>query len=267
MRDLFGDIFQHEPGNPMDAAQRAMRPPLHKRFFHEVRIGKHDADAEHGFGRTDQFCVQLDGRPVKTPGGRLLAAPNRELAEAIGREWQAQANIIDPVTMPLTRLSNTIVDGVATASSEVAADITKYLGCDLMFYRARGPDKLVTRQAQQWDPVLAWARDALGAHFVVAQGLTFVQQPASAIEAASAVIPCDPWRLGAVHVITNLTGSALIALALADSALSVDAAWIAAHVDEDWNMELWGSDELALTRRAARFAEMQAAATVLRLVG
>jgi chaperone required for assembly of F1-ATPase len=69
-----------------------------------------------------------------------------------------------------------------------------------------------------------------------------------------------------VSSITALTGSALIALALADGVLDVEAAWAAAHVDEDWQMSQWGRDELALARRAYRFAEMQAAATVLRLV-
>ena len=66
-------------------------------------------------------------------------------------------------------------------------------------------------------------------------------------------------------MVTTLTGSALLALALAYGRLSLDEAWQAAHVDEDWNMELWGRDELALERRAFRFAEMQAAATVLSL--
>ena len=106
--------------------------------------------------------------------------------------------------------------------------------------------------------------EALGARFVLTQGMAFVAQPAPAIAAASAAIPREPWRLGALHSVTTLTGSALIALALAAGALSVDQAWAAAHVDEDWNMDFWGRDELALERHAARFAEMQAAATVLR---
>jgi len=94
----------------------------------------------------------------------------------------------------------------------------------------------------------------------------FAAQPDHAIVAASAAIPSDPWRLGAVNVITTLTGSALIALALSQGRLTVDDAWTAAHVDEDWNMSQWGRDELALDRRATRFAEMQAAGQVLLLV-
>ena len=78
------------------------------------------------------------------------------------------------------------------------------------------------------------------------------------------MIPHDAWRIGAIHSITTLTGSALIALAVLHRQLSVEAAWQAAHVDEDWNMEFWGRDELAAERRAFRYAEMQAACLVLR---
>ena len=168
--------------------------------------------------------------------------------------------------MPLTRLANTIIDGVADAASAVTAEVERYLGCDLVCYRAGGPAGLVTRQSKAWDPVIAWARETLGARFLLAEGIVFVRQPAEALAAASAAIPRDPWRLGALNAITTLTGSALIALALAGGALSVDEAWTAAHVDEDWNMDFWGRDELALERRAFRLAEMGAAATVLQSV-
>jgi chaperone required for assembly of F1-ATPase len=80
---------------------------------------------------------------------------------------------------------------------------------------------------------------------------------------ARAAIPREPWRLGALHAVTTLTGSALMALALSRGDIGLDATWAAAHVDEDWNMEFWGRDEVALERRAYRFAEMRAAAQVL----
>jgi chaperone required for assembly of F1-ATPase len=124
----------------------------------------------------------------------------------------------------------------------------------------------VERQERQWDPVLAWARDLLGARFTLATGVMFVEQPAEAVAAAATAIPTDAWRLGAVSSITTLTGSALLALAMLRGRLSVEECWAAAHVDEDWNMEFWGRDERALERRAFRFAEMLAASEVLRLV-
>jgi len=145
----------------------------------------------------------------------------------------------------------------------VAEEIGKYLASDLLFYRAAAPPGLVERQARHWDPILDWARQALGADFKLGEGVVYVAQPEAALAAACAAIPEQPWRLGAVHVVTTLTGSALIALAMARGALSADAAWQAAHVDEDWNMAQWGGDEMAIARREFRFAEFQAAATVL----
>jgi chaperone required for assembly of F1-ATPase len=106
----------------------------------------------------------------------------------------------------------------------------------------------------------------LGAHFATGDGVVYVAQRETALAAARAAIPTDPWRLGAAHVVTTLTGSALIALALARGRLTAEEAWQAAHVDEDWNMEQWGRDEMALERRAFRFAELRAAATVLGLL-
>ena len=206
---------------------------------------------------------ELDDQPVRTPARRVLAAPTPALAEAIAAEWQAQKHVIDPAKMPLTRLANAIIDGVADAALPVAEEIGKYLASDLLFYRAASPSGLVDLQARHWDPILAWARQTLGADFKLGEGVVYVAQPEAALAAARAAIPLEPWRLGAVHAITTLTGSALIALAMARGALAADAAWQAAHVDEDWNMAQWGRDEMAMARRDFRFAEFQAAATVL----
>src|SRR5262249_58463721 len=140
-------------------------------------------------------------------------------------------DVIDPSRMPLTRLANTIIDGVVETPGAVAAEVERYLACDLLFYRAPGPAGLVARQGEAWDPVLAWARDALGARFMLAEGIVFVTQPVEALTAARAAIPRDIWQLGALNSVTTLTGSALIALALAGGALTVDQAWTPAHLD------------------------------------
>jgi chaperone required for assembly of F1-ATPase len=256
MRDLFESIFANEPLDPMQAARRGLRPQLRRRFYER-------ADVE---AAEEEFRIVLDGRSVKSPARRTLATPSPDLAQRLAAEWDAQRDVIDPAKMPLTRLANSIIDGVIDSPSPVRHDVERYLACDLVFYRAPGPAGLVMRQVHAWNPVLAWAREALGARFVLAEGIAFVEQPAQALAAASAAIPQHPWRLGALHSITTLTGSALMAIALARGALSLDAAWSAAHVDEDWNMEFWGRDQLALERRAAAFAEMQAAATVLETV-
>jgi chaperone required for assembly of F1-ATPase len=253
MRDVFEEIFANQPLDPTEAARRSMRPQLRRRFFERATVGE------------DGLAVVLDGRPVRTPARNALAAPTRPLAEALAAEWDARLDVIDPARMPLTRLANSILDGVSASQHAVADEIVAYLGSDLLFYRAGAPPGLVQRQAQAWDPILAWARDTLGARFVLAEGVMHVTQPDHAVAVARRAIVAEPWWLGAVHSITTLTGSALLALAIAHRRLSAEQAWEAAHVDEDWNMHQWGRDELALERRAYREAEMQAADTVLRL--
>jgi chaperone required for assembly of F1-ATPase len=255
MREILEELFANQPFDPMEAARRAMRPNLRQRFY-EAAASQPEAGG---------YAVLLDGKLVRTPARQSLIFPTQALADAVAAEWQDQQKVIDPARMPLTRLANSIIDGVTTSAGAVAAEVEKYLGSDLLFYRADGPDRLVARQQDLWDPIVAWARTALGARFELVEGVIHVAQPLQSIKAAADAIPRDPWRLGAVHSLTTLTGSALIALALAYKAMSPDAAWTAAHVDEDWNMELWGQDTLALERREQRLSEMKAAATVLAL--
>src|SRR5258707_13470385 len=166
--------------------------------------------------------------------------------------------------MPLTRFANSVVDAVVDRVEAVVADVAKYFASDLLFYRAGHPEALVAREAELWDPVLFWAADALGAHFILAEGVVHVRQPDSAIAAARAALPSDPWSIAALHVITTLTGSALLALALMRGVLDQDQVWAAAHVDEDWNSEQWGVDEEVAARRAARLGDFRAAATILK---
>jgi chaperone required for assembly of F1-ATPase len=209
------------------------------------------------------FAVTLDGKTIRTPSGRHVVAPIPELAEAIAAEWNAQQEMINPLTMPLTRLANSIVEAVVDRADDVAEDVAKYFQSDLTFYRAGHPDALVAREAAHWDPLLFWAADALGAHFILAEGIVHVRQPDTALSAARNALPRDPWSIAALHVVTTITGSALIALALLRGVIDPDQAWTAAHVDEDWNIEKWGVDEEVAARRAARLVDFKAAASVL----
>ncbi len=265
MREFLEEIFINEPLDPMVSARQGARASLRKRFYKRALVGD---DAGDG------FALLLDGKQVMTPARRPLVAPVRALAETIAQEWNAQVDVIDPASMPLTRLANVVIDGVAAAPAPVADEVASYLGSDLLCYRADAPPGLVARQAAAWDPVLDWARDALGARFVLVEGIVYAAQPEAALAAARAAIPNDAkdigakdigamWRLGAVAAITTITGSALLALALAAGAFDPDAVWTAAHVDEDWQMSQWGEDEQALGRRAGRHAEFKAAAEVL----
>ena len=230
-----------------------------------MRFYKSVAVAQGGVGSA-AFRLLLDGKPVRTPAKKELALPTRALAEAVATEWEAQGERIDPATMPLTRLANSIIDGVIARQVEVSAEIVKYAGSDLVCYRAESPQELIRRQSEVWDPVLAWARDRHGAALAVVDGIMPVPQPPPASQAiARALEPHGAFDLAAIHVMTTLMGSALLALAHADGRLTAEAAWAAAHVDEDWQISQWGEDAEAKTRRDRRWAEMQAASRLLEL--
>jgi chaperone required for assembly of F1-ATPase len=254
MRELFDEVAGKSPLDPQEAARRGTRTPQRKRFYAEAGV----IDADGG------FAITLDGKPIRTPSGRVVTVPAREIADAIAAEWRAQNETIDPLTMPLTRFANSVVEAVVDRSDLVADDVAKYLQSDLLFYRAGHPEALVALEAKHWDPVLFWAADTLGAHFILAEGIMNVDQPETAVAAARAALPSDPWSIAAMHVVTTLTGSALLALALKHGVLGPDEVWAAAHVDEDWNAEQWGADEEAVARRAARLVDFVAAARILR---
>lgn len=214
------------------------------------------------------FQVLLDGRGLRTPGKRKLALPTRVLAQGIAAEWAAQGEALDLTTMPLTRLANTATDGVADRLEAVAHDITRFAGNDALCYRADGPESLVELQNARWNPVLGWANGRLHTVFVTTAGIMPVSQSDQALQNfARALEPHDPWRLTGLHVLTTLTGSALLALAHEQGVLSVDDAWAAAHVDEDFQIAQWGEDQEAAERRAARQDEFRTASEFLRLSG
>ena len=244
------------PRDPMRAAQANMRPPPVGRFYKAVEV--READGRH--------ALLLDGRGARTPGRNPLCRRRAgPLMLRVAEEWERQRETIDPADMPLTRLLNSAIDGVAHTMAETRADILSYAGSDLLCYRAEEPDTLVARQAHAFDPVLRWAAESLGARFNVTTGVMHVAQPTEALAAIGAALDAydDPVALAALSVMTTLTGSALLALAVARGFLSPEAAWQAAHVDEDFQAERWGADAEAMARREARWREFEAAATVL----
>ena len=253
MRELFDEVAGQSPLDPGEAVRRATRVPRRKRFYTSAGI----AETEGG------FAVTLGGKPIRTPSGRRVVAPTSEIADAIAAEWNAQGETIDPLTMPLTRFANSVAE-VNDRVGAVADDIAKYLSSDLLFYRAGHPEALVAKEAAHWDPILFWAANELGAHFMLAEGIVHVAQPESAIKAARGAFPEDSWSIAALHVVTTLTGSALLALALALGVRDADQVRAAAHVDEDWNIEKWGLDEEVAARRAARLVDFKAAASILK---
>jgi chaperone required for assembly of F1-ATPase len=244
----------YTPGDPMRAAQKNMRPAILTRFYESASV----APFEGG------FALRLDGRGARTPAKRPLVFPTRALAELVAREWAAQGAAIDPSAMPATRIANSAIDGVAAAMPETRAELAAYAETDLLFYRAGAPEKLVAAQAAAYDSVLDWAHKTFGVRFILAEGIIHVRQPERALDAVRGALAAidGPFALAALHVMTTLTGSILIALSVFRGAFSAEEAWRIAHVDEDFQIGIWGEDDEAMARRAARWREMAAAAAI-----
>lgn len=217
-----------------------------RRFYKTVSVA----------GTKAPFSIRLDERPVRTPLKRALELPTKALAEAVATEWEGQGEKIEPHTMPLTRLANTTLDRVEPDLDRIIGEIVDFAGSDLVCYRAEKPQGLVERQARAWQPVLDWARSTLGAEFQATEGVVHVRQPAAALQATrNYLAEKSPWDLTAIHNITTLTGSALIAAMACSNAIPASEAWDEAHVDEDWQIEQWGWDEEARHRRNHRRRE------------
>lgn len=199
------------------------------------------------------FGVRLDGRPVKTPGRHGLVVPTQALARAIAAEWAAQGEEIDPRAMPLTGLANAAIDRVAPDPEAFARSLARYGESDLLCYRAEGPRPLVRRQAEIWDPLLDWARRRFGADFEIVRGVMHRPQPAPTLAALTKTVArYDPFRLAALSPLVTVSGSLLVALALAEGEIGLEPAWSAATLDEAWQAEQWGDDPLAAAAHDAR---------------
>ena len=212
-------------------------------------------------------ALLLDARPVKTPARAALEVPTDELAEAIAAEWNAQGETVEPRTMPLTGLANAAIDRVTPDRATFAAGLARYGESDLLCYRAEGPRPLVERQAAAWDPLLAWARRRYDVDFTVTDGIVHRPQPPATVERlAAAVAARDAFRLAALSPLVTISGSLVIALALAEGEIGLDQAWTAATVDEAWQAEQWGEDPLAVEALENRRGEFDAAYRFLTLL-
>ncbi len=253
------------PGNGTDpqelarkiAAQAVYERPLAKRFYKKVKL----VEQAKGYG------LELDGRPVKTPLKQALSMPTRPLADQVAKEWEAQEEHINPATMLLTKLCNTALDRVGEGSQRIVDEIVDYANAELLCYRAEGPVELVARQSKQWDPILDWATEGLGARFSPTAGIVHQSQSEDCLGAFRRFVDAlDDFTIAGFHNVMTLTGSAILAAAAREEHLPGERIWALAHLDEDWQIEQWGEDEEERSRRKGRQQEFDAMLMFLSLL-
>ena len=214
-----------------------------KRFWKEATAGPCDGG----------FTVLLDGRGVKTPAKADLTVPTMSLATAIAQEWDAQDDVLDPGTMPVTRGANAAIDKVRTQRAEVIALLAEYGDSDLLCYRAAGPEELIEKQAAGWDPMLDWAATTLDARLLVGQGVMHVEQDPQVLDRLKSQVGAfDDFALAAAHDLISLSGSLVLALAVTRAAVPVDEAWDLSRIDEHWQIAQWGVDDEAAAADAVK---------------
>jgi chaperone required for assembly of F1-ATPase len=225
-----------------------------KRFYRHVSI----APADGG------FAVLLDGKPVKTPGRNGLVLPTQELASRIAAEWHGQGDTVIATSMPLLRLANTVIDGIAANREAVMDAILRFGDNDLLCYRAHQPPDLAARQREGWDPFIDWARQRWGATMRTAEGVGHVDQTPDAIAALrEAMTGYDAFTLGGLHVIASITGSLVLGLAVVEGRTTSVHAFQMSRIDEIYQAEKWGEDAEAIKRTAALAHELDKAAELI----
>ena len=228
-----------------------------KRFYREVAV----TSEAGGFG------VSLDGKPLRTPAKAPLLLPSRALAAAVAAEWRDQGEEVQLNALALTRLASTAIDLVTTRRAEVAAEVARYAGTDLVCYRAGHPAELAQRQQEAWQPLIDWATLRYDAPLEITIGIVPVaQSPATLRAYAAAVGSYPPLELAALHLATAACGSLVVALALIEGRLDVEEAFAAAQLDESFEIEQWGEDAEQMQRRAALKDDMALAERFIRLL-
>ena len=214
----------------------------------------------------DGWTVLLDGRKVKTPAKTDLVVPSRAYAEAIAEEWEAQEGEINPNTMPVTRSANAAIDKVSVQFVEVADMLAEYGGSDLLCYRAEAPAELAQRQAENWDPILEWARQELDAELKTATGIMHVAQPSESAQKLSALVhKMTPFELASFHDLVSISGSLILGFAVTRRHLAPEVAWDKARIDEIWQEEQWGADDEATAVSNLKKAAFLTASTIFSL--
>jgi len=209
----------------------------------------------------DGYAVNLDGRPVKTPGARVaLTVPTEPLARAVAQEWADQGEQVEPGTMPLTALACTAHDVAVPRRADLVSGIVRYAETDLVCYRAPQPQALADREQELWQPLLDWLALTFDARLNTTTGILPIDQPAEAKQALTAAVDrYDAMHLAALSSSVHAAGSIAVGLALIQGRLTAAQAFDAAEVERSYQIEQWGWDKEAAAEREALMRDLDAA--------
>ena len=204
------------------------------------------------------FLVTLDDQPIITPAKNTLLLPSSSLANRVANEWKEQNNEIIPAEMPFTRLSNSAIDKVSSQFKEVADILSEFGETDLFYYRASSPAELVEKQKIAWDPFLDWVNTSMNVRINVSSGVMFIDQDDDEmVKLKAPIYNMTPFQLAGFHEIVTISGSLIGAYAFVEKAFTADQVWSASRIDEEWQIEQWGSDEEATATSGKKYHDFK----------
>lgn len=208
----------------------------------------------------------LDGRPIRTAGGRAQIVPTRALAEALAAEWAGQGETIEPAAFRFRDLADFAIDAITQNREAVVDELVPYADTDTLCYRADPDEALYKRQAQVWEPLLCGFEARLGVRFTRISGIMHKPQPeATLARLREELTACSDFELTALKMLSSLAASLVIALEAIRPGADADTLWRASELEADWQVELWGEDWEATELRATRFSAFELAMKLVAL--
>ncbi len=236
-----------------------------KRFYKKVSLSVPQRSSDAAPAPLGQNIL-LDGKPVHTPAGRLIDLAPEALALAVAQEWREQKDEIMPHSMPMMQLVATAIDLIASERETVAQGLLRFLDTDLLCFRSPLDAALRAEQARLYDPWLQWFAEKSGISLPVTEGLRAVERA----EAKAAALPwlnqMNDFALAGLQLAAGASGSLVLSLALYRCVIAVEDLALLAELEADLQAKRWGADEEAMQARAARIADLGAAAHMFKLL-
>ncbi len=232
-----------------------------KRFYKLVSL----SSEQGGFG------IHLDGKPVKTPAGRVLVCPNEKLATEVMLEWSAQEKDILPLTMPVNQIIVTAIDNV-TPRDKAEKHILSYVDTDLILYRA---DTEQYRKAQEaaWNPWISWFENKFACKIEVTSDIKSLTQADNVTTAIKSYIESlDVIELTLFHSLVEETSSPLLTIALFEGVAAANDLYKAVLVEdliraEIYDEEKYGASPDQEKKRISVRNTLDAAQKILKAIG
>ena len=169
--------------------------------------------------------------------------------------------------MPYSKLANSAIDKVKENFDSIVLDLLAYGDTDLVCYRVDAPEELVSLQERYWDPILLWAKQELQIELRTAKGIIYrAQETGQRQNLFKHINSYDYFSLTGLYDLVTISGSVLIALAVARCHISPKDGLDLSFLDEDWQRKQWGEDEESILNRSNKSIEFHRAFRFLNLL-